>query len=177
MAVLLNETSNLRLRLELSRRLSEGVESPASLEFSAGVERYKRIASAERGEHRFVPMVTFAGKKLLDMDLITFFEGLDALLRGAEGAQPLAALEPSVEPSLGLRILRGDAHRFFVEVGIDLVALLEPVGGAASDAGTDLSLFRFPASVHGVASFHAQLLEEFARFPTDPRRVSAGPRE
>jgi hypothetical protein len=176
MAVLLNETSNLRLRVELVRRLSEGEDAPASLEFTAAIERYKPVASGERGEHRFIPLVALAGKKLLDMDLITFFEALEALLESPEAAP--AAFEASVEPSLGLRIARaGGAEAFLVEIGIDLVALLEPVGGARSQPGSDLALFRFPATLRGVASFQAQLLEEFARFPTDPSRVSAGPRE
>jgi len=176
MAVLLNETSNLRLRVELVRRLSDGVDTPASLEFTAAIERYKPVASGERGEHRFIPLVALSAKKLLDMDLITFFEGLEALL--ASPHAPLAAFEASVEPSLGLRIARAaGAEAFQVEIGIDLVALLEPVGGVRSQPGRDLVLFRFPATLRGVASFQAQLLEEFGRFPTDPGRVSSGPRE
>ena len=48
MAVLLNQVSNLRLRLDLVRRLSDGIDRPASLEIAAAVERYKHIASGER---------------------------------------------------------------------------------------------------------------------------------
>src|SRR5947208_16712576 len=120
MAVLLNQTSNLRLRLALSRRLSDGVLRPASLEFGAAVERYKHIASGERGEHRFVPLVALADKPLLDMDLIGFLQSLEALLVGqAEGA----ALEPSTEPSIGVRA-SGGPEALLIEGGIDLSALL-----------------------------------------------------
>ena len=173
MAVLLNQTSNLRLRLELSRRLSDGVERPASLELAAAMERYKRIASVEHGEHRYVPLVAFAGRALLDMDLITFLEGVEALLNG-QGA--MASLEPSTEPSIGLR-LSGGPEAFLVEAGIDLIALLEPVGGVTSDPGSDLSLFRFAANKRAVAAFAAQLVQEFARFPTDPSQVKPGQAE
>jgi hypothetical protein len=183
-AILINQTSNLRLRLELVRRLSDGVERPASLEFSAVVERYKQLASAERGEHRFVPLVALAGKPMLDMDLITFLQELEAMLGGAAGAPgvdpsgppPHATFEATVEPSLGLRVA-GGPESFLVEVGIDLVALLEPVAGVKSDPGADLALFRFLASGRAVASFCQQLIDEFQRFPTDPSKVSAGPRQ
>src|SRR5205814_1279127 len=97
------------------------------------------------------------------------------LLAAHEGPA-LAALKPSVKPSLGLRITRSAPGAFLIELGIDLIALLEPMGGAASPPGADLALFRFPATLHGIASFQQQLLSEFAGFPTDPSRVSAGSR-
>src|SRR5205085_5396470 len=173
MAVLLNQTSNLRLRLELSRRLSDGVERPASLEFTAALERYKHLAAGERGEHRFVPMLALSGKPLLDMDLMTFLEQLEQLLAGQGEA---AAFEASLEPSLGLRLARAGPEAYLVEVGVDLIALLEPVGGLRSDAGADLALFRFPATARGVAAFCNSLVEELGAFPTDPSKVSRGPR-
>jgi hypothetical protein len=181
-AVLLNQTSNLRLRLELTGRISDGVDSPASLSFAAALERYRHIAAGERGEHRFVPMLSFSAA-LLDMDLMTFLEQLEALLAQAaqgpsEGAPlPTAALEASVQPSLGVRVALAAPELCLVEVGIDLVALLEPVGGARSDPGADLALFRFPATGRGAAAFCAGLIEELSRFPTDPSRINPGPRE
>jgi hypothetical protein len=181
--MLLNQTSNLRLRLELSARLSDGVERPASLQFTAAVERYKALASGERGEFRFVPLLSLAGKPMLDMDLITFLEQLEALLGGQagapdgpQGAPPAAMFEATAAPSLGLRIA-GGPDAYLVEVGIDLIGLLEPVGGLTSEPGSDLALFRFLATPRGVAAFCQSLVEEFARFPTDPSRVAAGPRE
>ncbi len=185
MAILINQTSNLRLRVELTGRLSDGVERPASLEFSAVVERYKALSSGERGEHRFVPLVALAGKPLLDMDLITFLQALEALIGGAHagapdaaqgGPGPSATFEASIEPSLGLRIA-GGPDAFLAEVGIDLIALLEPVAGVRSEPGADLALFRFLTSGRAVASFCQQLIDEFQRFPTDPSKVFAGPRE
>ena len=180
MAVLLNETSNLRLRVSLTSRLSDGIERPAALAMDVAVERYKPIASGDPGAHRFVPMLAFAGKPLLDLDLIQFFEAMDALLRRPAEAPPLAVLEASTEASLALRIApaptqhTGTAATFLVEIGIDLSALLEPVGGAGSPAGTDLALFRFPVTGPGVTAFYRALLEEFAGFPTDPSLVLAG---
>jgi hypothetical protein len=173
MAVLLNQASNLRLRLELARRLSDGVDRPATLEIAAAVERYKHVASGERGEHRYVPLVAFAGKPLFDMDLMTFLESAEALLSGqAEGA----ALEATTEPSIGVR-LSGGPDAFLVEIGIDLVTLLEPIGGLGGEPGENLALFRFAANQRAVASFVAQLIDELGRFPTDPSRVSPGARE
>lgn len=174
MAVLLNETSNLRLRVELVQRLSDGAVRPASLEMLFAVERYKPITSGLGGEHRFVPMISIAGKPLLDLDLIQFFEAADALLQNLEGAPPLASLEASVEPSLALRIARGGPGSFLIEVGIDLHALLEPIGEVRSEPGADLAMFRFPATNRGVVTFFQALLAEFARFPTDPSKVLAG---
>ena len=176
--MLLNQTSNLRLRLELTRRVSEGVDRPASLEFTAAVERYKAITSGERGEFRFVPLVALAGKTMLDMDLITFLEQLEAVLAGKAGPPDAAqaVFEATAEPSLGLRIA-GGPEVYLVEVGIDLLALLEPVSGQRSDAGSDLALFRFIASGRGAAAFCQSLVEEFQRYPTDPSKVFAGPRE
>ena len=180
MAVLLNETSNLRLRVSLTSRISDGIERPAALAMDVAVERYKPIASGDPGAHRFVPMVAFAGKPLLDLDLIQFFEAMDALLRRPAEAPPLAVLEASTEASLGLRIAPAASptaaapRTFLVEVGLDLQALLEPIGGAGSPPGTDLALFRFPATGPGVTAFYRSLLEEFAGYPTDPSLVLAG---
>ena len=55
MAVLLNQASNLRFRLDTTRRLSDGVHSPAALEVEAAVERYRHRPTT--GEHAFVPML------------------------------------------------------------------------------------------------------------------------
>src|SRR5205085_725348 len=49
MAVLLNQTSNLRLRIELLRRISDGTTRPASLEMRAAVDRYQHRPGGERG--------------------------------------------------------------------------------------------------------------------------------
>jgi hypothetical protein len=38
-AVLLNQASNLRFRLEIGRRISDGVLSPAALEVEVAIER------------------------------------------------------------------------------------------------------------------------------------------
>ena len=104
MAVLLNQASNLRFRLEMTRRLSDGVQSPAAL---------------------------------------------------------------------GLRIT-GGPDAFQVETGFDLMTVLEPVGGQSGEPGSNVALVRFFANGRAVVAFCAALLEEFARFPTDPSRVSPG---
>jgi len=170
MAVLLNQVSNLRFRLDLVTRKSDGTIEPASLEASFAVERYKHIAAGERGEHRFVPLIALAGRTLLDMDVITFLTALEAALGGPGGA---AALEASAEPSLALRVA-GGPEAYLVEVGIDLLGLLEPVAGDRGSAGGDLALFRFTANARAVAAFCTALIEEFGRFPTDPSKVRPG---
>lgn len=181
MAVLLNQASNLRLRLELLERLSDGVLAPASLRMAVAVERYRHGA---RGEHGFAPLVEVPRATLLDLDLIRFLHELEDLLAralpGAEGrgeaaaeAPPEAGLEASVDPAIGLRIA-GGPEAYQVEAGIDLLNLLEPVGGQQGERGRDLSLFRFDANARAVAAFCAGLIAEFQRFPTDPSRVSPG---
>jgi hypothetical protein len=167
MAVLLNQTSNLRLRLELVRRLSDGATSPASLEMRVGIERYQH---RERGEHAFVPMLQVERATLLDMDLIQFLQSLEELL---DARVPEAALEASVDPAIGLR-LQGGPEAFLAEAGIDLLNVLEPVGGLSGDRGSDLVLYRFVVNKRAALAFSAALIEEFGEFPTDPRAVNPG---
>jgi hypothetical protein len=170
-AVLLNQTSNLRFRLDLVRRLSDGVRSPAALEMSVAVERY------EHDGHRFAPLVAVERATLLDLDLIQFLQALEALLDrqgpAPEGQQPSAALEASVDPAIGVRLV-GGPEAFLVEVGVDLLNILQPLGGQQSDRGTDLALFRFFANARAAVGFCSALLAEFARFPTDPGAVNPG---
>jgi len=165
MAVLLNQTSNLRLRIELLRRLSDGATAPASLEMRVAVERYQHRPS---GDHAFVPMLDVPRATLLDMDLIQFLQSLEELLEGRTAA---AALEASVDPAIGLR-LQGGPEAFLVEAGIDLLNVLEPVGGLAGDRGTDLALYRFVANKRAALAFCAGLIQEFGEFPTDPSAVN-----
>jgi hypothetical protein len=167
MAVLLNQTSNLRLRLDLRRRLSDGTASPASLEMRVGVDRYQH---REVGEHAFVPMIHVERATLLDMDLIQFLQSLEELL---EGKLQQAALEASVDPAIGLR-LQGGPEAFLVEVGIDLLNVLEAVGGLSGDRGSDLALYRFVVNKRAALAFCAGLIEEFGEFPTDPGAVNPG---
>jgi len=167
MAVLLNQTSNLRLRIELLRRLSDGATAPASLEMRVAVERYQHRPS---GDHAFVPMLDVPRATLLDMDLIQFLQSLEELLEGRTAA---AALEASVDPAIGLR-LQGGPEAFLVETGIDLLNVLEPVGGLAGDRGTDIALYRFQANKRAALAFSAGLIQEFGEFPTDPSAVNPG---
>ncbi|HTO96028.1 MAG TPA: hypothetical protein VMK66_03200 [Myxococcales bacterium] len=167
MAVLLNQTSNLRLRLSLRRRLSDGTVAPASLEMAVGVDRYQH---REEGEHAFVPMLHVERATLLDMDLIQFLQALEELLEGRVGE---AALEASVDPAIGLR-LQGGPEAFLVEVGIDLLNVLESVGGLSGERGSDLALYRFAVNKRAALAFCAGLIEEFGEFPTDPRAVNPG---
>src|SRR5690242_11516019 len=113
-AVLLNQTSNLRLRVELVRRLSDGTVRPASLEMRVAVERYQHRPG---GEHGFASMLDVLRATLLDMDLIQFLQSLEELL---DGRAQEAALEATVDPAIGLR-LQGGPEAFLVEVGIDLL--------------------------------------------------------
>jgi hypothetical protein len=166
-AVLLNQTSNLRLRLMLVRRLSDGTTSPASLEMRFAVDRYEH---REGGEHAFVPMVEVSRATLLDMDLIQFLQSLEELL---EGRVKDAALDATVDPAVGLR-LQGGPEAFLAEVGIDLLNVLEPVGGLSGDRGSDLALYRFVVNKRAALAFCNSLIEEFAEFPTDPRAVNPG---
>lgn len=201
MAVLLNETSNLRLRFDFTRRLSDGVNTPASLELSAAIERYRHVPGQQRGprppgapEHGFVPVIELRGRTVLDVDLIAFLESLEALLGDAlpppaAGAPPpFAALEPTVDPAIGVRVIAAappaprlagappgpSIDSFLVEVGVDLSSVLEPVAGSASAPGQDLALFRFFTGARPVLAFCHALIEEFAAFPTDPSKVSPG---
>jgi hypothetical protein len=166
-AVLLNQTSNLRLRIELVRRLSDGTIKPASLEMRVGVDRYEHRPG---GEHAFVAMLDVARATLLDMDLIEFLQALEELL---EGRVETAALEASVDPAIGLR-LQGGPEAFLVEVGIDLLNVLEKVGGISGERGADLALYRFAVNKRAALAFCAGLIEEFERFPTDPSAVKPG---
>jgi hypothetical protein len=168
-AVLLSQASNLRFRLDLSRRTSDGVQTPAALEAEVAVERYRHRPTT--GEHAFVPLLRLPQVTLLDLDLIHFLEHVEPLL---ESGQPGgAALEASGGGALGLRITGGpDAYQ--VEAGLDLATLLESVGGQSGEPGANVALVRFFANGRAVVAFCAALLEEFARFPTDPSRVSTG---
>jgi len=68
----------------------------------------------------------------------------------------------------------GGPDAYQIEAGLDLRSLLEAVGGQAGEPGSDVALFRFFANGRAVVAFCAALLEEFARFPTDPSGVSPG---
>ena len=164
MAVLLNQTSNLRARIELVRRLSDGMRSAASLEMRVSVDRY-----AHEG-HAFVPLLQVPKATLLDMDLIQFLQSLEGML---DGKFETAALEASVDPAIGVRF-SGGPEAFLVEIGVDLLNVLEPLGGVSGDRGSDLALFRFIANKKAAASFCAALIDEFGEFPTDPSRVNPG---
>jgi hypothetical protein len=165
MAVLLNQTSNLQLRLELLSRLSDGSRSPAALAMRFSVERYSAKA--------FVPLLEVARATLLDMDLIQFIEALESLF---DGKNEGAAFEASVDPVIGLR-LGGGPDAYWVEAGVDLLNVLDSVGGMAGERGADLMLVRFQVNKRAALAFCAQLLDEFSRFPTDPSRISPGPRD
>ena len=174
MAILLNQVSNLRMRLDLLQRLSDGIQSPASLRMAVAVERYQHPPAGGRAEHRFSPLVSVPAATLLDLDLIHFLHALEELLAGrALEGQAEARLEASIDPAIGLRIGGGpDAYQ--VEVGIDLLNVLEPLGGQSGERGSDLSLFRFDSNKRAVVAFCAALIAEFQGFPTDPSRVAPG---
>lgn len=165
MAVLLNQTSNLRLRLDLVQRLSDGVRAPASLQMQVAVERYRAGA--------FEPVLLLEKATLLDMDLIQFLQAMEELLDGRGGDPPQAALEASVDAVVGLRLL-GGPEAYLVEIGVDLLNILEPIGGMLGERGTDLALYRFQANQRAALAFCAQLLAEFEKYPTDPGRIDPG---
>ncbi|HEY2028253.1 MAG TPA: hypothetical protein VGH20_03500 [Myxococcales bacterium] len=168
MAVLLNQTSNLQLRIELLERISDGQKRPASLAMRVSVERYRK---EPRG---FVSMLAVPRATLLDMDLIQFLRALEELLDGRTEA---AALEASVDPAIGLR-LAGGPEAYLVEAGVDLLNVLHPVGSdLPGERGADLMLVRFAANKRAALAFCSQLLEDFSKFPTDPAQVDKGPRE
>jgi len=167
MAVLLNQTSNLRFRIELLRRLSDGTTKPASLEMRVGLDRYQHRAG---GQHAFVPMLDVPRATLLDMDLIEFLQALEELL---DGRAQTAAFEASVDPAIGLR-LQGGPEAFLVEAGVDLLNVLEQVGELAGERGADLALYRFAVNKRAALAFCSALIEEFGAFPTDPSAVSRG---
>lgn len=164
MAVLLNQTSNLRVRIELLRRLSDGTRSPASLEMMVGVDRYLHAT------HAFSPLLEVPKATLLDMDLIQFLQGLEEML---DGRAAEAGLEASVDPAIGLRF-SGGPDAYLVEVGVDLLNVLEPLGGVSGERGADLALYRFVANKRAALAFCASLIEDFGKFPTDPSRVNPG---
>ena len=169
MAVLLNQASNLRLRLDLTARSSDGVRTPAALRAEAAMERYRHRPTT--GEHAFVPLLRLPEVTLLDLDLIQFLEQLEALLQAGQPGG--AALESTAGAALALRV-SGGPEAYQIEAGLDLRTLLEPVGGQSGGPASDVALFRFFANGRAVVAFCASLLEEFARFPTDPSRVAPG---
>jgi len=161
-AVLLNQTSNLRARIELVRRLSDGSRAPASLEMRLSVDRYRKPD--------FVPLLEVPRATLLDMDLIQFLQALEEML---EGRRQDAALEASVDPAIGLRF-QGGPEAFLVELGVDLLNVLGQVGDMVGERGTDLVLYRFLVNKRAALAFCSGLIEEFGEFPTDPARVDPG---
>jgi len=167
MAVLLNQTSNLRLRIELLRRISDGTTRPASLEMRVAVDRYQHRPG---GQHAFAPLLEVARATLLDMDLIQFLQSLEELF---DGRRQDAALEASVDPAIGLRFA-GGPEAYLVELGVDLLNVLEPLGGMSGERGSDLVLYRFLVNKRAALAFCASLIEEFGEFPTDPSRVDPG---
>src|SRR2546428_6848539 len=98
MAVLLNQTSNLRLRIELLRRISDGTTSPASLEMRVGVDRYQHQPG---GKHAFAPMLDVPRATLLDMDLIQFIQALEQLL---DGRAVTSGMRSSADHAISRRI-------------------------------------------------------------------------
>ena len=162
MAVLLNQTSNLRARVELLERLSDGSRTPASLRMRLTVDRWQKPG--------FVPLLEVPRFTVLDMDLIQFLQALEELL---DGRRQDAAFEASLDPAIGLRFM-GGPDAFLVELGVDLLNVLQPVGGMAGERGTDLVLYRFQTNKRAALAFCSALIEEFAGFPTDPRRVDPG---
>jgi len=85
----------------------------------------------------------------------------------------LVGLAASVDPAIGLR-LQGGPEAFLAEAGIDLLNVLEPVGGLSGDRGSDLVLYRSMVNKRAALAFCAGLIEEFGEFPTDPGAVRAG---
>jgi hypothetical protein len=132
-----------------------------------GLDRYQHRAG---GEHAFVPMLDVPRATLLDMDLIQFLQSLEELL---DGRVQTAAFEASVDPAIGLR-LQGGPDAFLVEVGVDLLNVLEQVGDMAGERGADLALYRFVANKRALLAFCASLIQEFSAFPTDPSAVKPG---
>jgi hypothetical protein len=177
-AVLLNEVSNLRLRLDLIARHADGVDRPAALGFVCAVERYRKEGL---DEPRFEPMVHSGRRVVLDLDVIAFMEQLEQVLAGA---RPDAALQPAHEPALAVHVSQTGPRaaegapvsdvEYLVEAGIDLKAALEAVTGEQSAPGRDLSLFRFYTGKRQLHAFTESLIEEYGRFPTDPSKVKPG---
>src|SRR5947209_10419467 len=100
----------------------------------AYVERYRH-----EPQLGFAPLLAVAKATLLDLDLIHFLESLEEMLDAGHGgdAGRIAALEASIEPTVAIRI-GGGPEAFQVEVGIDLLNVLEPVGGLVGARGADL---------------------------------------
>ncbi len=177
MAILLNESSALRFRLDLHARESLGINTPASLVFNAAMEVYRHAAGAEPA---FVPSVEISHKVLLDVDLLTFLERCAAL---AERDVDEVSWETTNAPHFGVRIVRPELDEagnaspdglYLCEVGIDLAGVEEAVQGAAPAYGVDLALFRFVTAERPLAQFVQALIEEYDRFPTDPSKVERG---
>src|SRR5437899_3158918 len=107
---------------------------------------------------------------VLGIDLMQFLQALEELL---DGRVQTAALEASVDPAIGLR-LQGGPDAFLVEVGVDLLNVLEQVGDLAGERGADLALYRFAVNKRAALAFCAALIQEFSAFPTDPSAVKPG---
>src|SRR5205814_8566016 len=114
------------------------------------VDRYRHEG------HAFVPLLEVPRATLLDMDLIQFLQALEELL---DAKVEVAALEASVDPSIGLRFT-GGPEAFLVELGIDLLNVLEPLGGVSGDRGSELALYRFIANKKTAVSFCSALVNE-----------------
>jgi len=176
-AVLLNEGSNLCLRLEPRTREHDGTRGPASIRCTLAVEANRHRPD---GEHAFERLLGTDSALVLDLDVICLVESLEALLSGASAQADFAS---AVAPGFGVRVERREgadasepACPYVVEAGVDLAHVLEGIGGAPVQPGTDLALFRFPATARALAAFASRLAAEYGRFPTETRTNPAGSR-
>lgn len=190
MAVLLNDVSNLRFRLELTRRLDPGITRPAMLSAQASVDRFRHKPDLE---HVFEPLLDMGEHSILDLDVIRLLEELERLLVGTVAQVQFQPVPPdarvmspkphawergepdeAVRPPFALQLV-GVPGGMVIEVGIDMALCLEPIGGLAVPPERDFVLFRYATTLDALRGFIIGLSEEYARFPTDPSKVDKGP--
>jgi len=164
MAVLHNQTKNLRFFLELVDREAlpvvpgqprPSVES-ARLLGTGGVEFY------DRRDKSFWPFIRLPVLYLQGADghhLIHALKDLCAL------KTPGFTFRAGSSEELALQVGRAEGNRFQVEVGIDLAPYLLETSGQPGTPGHELAMFRFETDTAQLVIFADQVKQEIEKLP------------
>lgn len=164
MAVLHNESKNLRFFLELADRevppSVPGQPRPpadsARILGTAGVEFY------DRRDQAFWPFIRLP---------VLYLEGADggslvASIREFCSLRiPGFAFRIGAQREIALQLSREEGGSLLVEVGIDLVPYLLETTGRLGEPGRDLAMFRYYTTTAELVTFADQVVQEIAKLP------------
>ncbi len=164
MAVLHNESKNLRLFIELVDREVPPVvpgQPPPTAESvrvlgTCGVEFFDR---RDNGFWPFIrlPVIYFGGRD--GGELVNSLRDLTSL------KSPGFAFRTGNQSELAIQIGRAEKKGFLVEVGIDLAPYLLETSGRQGEPGNELAMFRFATQMAEVVVFADQLKQELEKLP------------